>query len=254
MKIKILANILLALAIFPVSNTWAGDITAVMDRVNTRYMGEDYEGTLQLKQTAKTGRQKTYLLTTKSLKEQGSRKNILKFIKPGFMRHSGVLLHNDPVNDNLQWLYLSKASRSQARRISSSEKGQPLFGTDVAYIDIEEKKTEDFQYQLIDADAQGLMVVAATPKEKDYPYSKTVSWVNTDTLIEEKIEYYQDNKLVKRYQAHTIDTIDNIPTVVLAEVISLTTDSRTEMRLQDLRYNVGLGDKHFTLNALTKSR
>lgn len=225
-----------------------------MEKVNNRDVGDDYAGNMHLKQITKSGREKVYFLETKSLKENNGRKSLLKFKKPNFMKGSGVLLHNNNSDENLQWLYLSKASRSQPRRIASSEKGQPLFGTDIAYIDIEEKKTEDYTYRLISTDDQNRFVIESVPKVNNYPYSKTISWVNPNTFIEERIEYYKEDKLIKHFQTLEIKEIDGILTVVNAIVENLETDSRTSLALSDLTYNSGLKQNNFTLNALKRDR
>ncbi len=253
MKLNLLLLLILQLSATPLyANESAQEM---MSRVNDRYLGEDYAGKLTLTQTAKSGSKKIYVLKTTSLKDKQGRKTLLKFIEPNFMRDSGVLLHSNDNDENLQWLFLSKASRSQARRIGSSEKGQPLFGTDIAYIDIEDKKTANYRYQILESiSTDKLVAIEAIPASRDYPYSKTISWVNPKTHIEEKIEYYQDGVLVKRFQAKAIETIDGINTVTRALVTQLRTGSTTEIKLVDLGYNKGLSQNNFTLNALTRKR
>lgn len=246
--------ILMTLSIFASFQAGANNAYEIMEKVNNRDVGDDYTGNMYLKQITKSGREKVYFLETKSLKENNGRKSLLKFKKPNFMKGSGVLLHNNNSDENLQWLYLSKASRSQPRRIASSEKGQPLFGTDIAYIDIEEKKTEDYTYRLISTDDQNRLIIESVPKVNNYPYSKTISWVNPNTFIEEKIEYYKEDKLIKHFQTLEIKEIDGILTVVNAVVENLETNSKTSLALSELTYNSGLKQSNFTLNALKRDR
>lgn len=231
------------------------DVEKLMDQVNNRYIGDDYSGVLTLQYASKSGSKKEMVLRNYSRKQPSGRQTLLKFSKPSFMAGSGVLLHSFDDEENLQWLFLSRTSRKEPRKIAGSEKGEPLFGTDISYIDIESKKTQDFTYERItppEAEAETpYMVIQAIPHANDYPYSKTLSWVDPATSIEMKVEYFKNNELSKTLTVVETKQIDGIWTVTKAEIDNKARGSHTTVLLDQLHYNTGLGEGQFNFRALT---
>jgi hypothetical protein len=232
----------------------AQDAQGLMDKVNNRYVGDDALSEVTLEYTSKSGSSKEYQLRIWNIEESAGNKTLLKYTAPNFMRGSGVLVHGEDKQETLQWLYLSQAAKKEARKISSSERGRPLFGTDIFYVDIEAKATEDFTYQqLRDEVLDGIAtaVVQAVPNKSDYPYERTISWVDPERLLELKVEYYQDGKLLKTLIAEQTEQIEGVWTVTRSKVVNVKQGSSTVMNIDKIDYNLGLQVDQFSFKALT---
>ena len=226
----------------------------IMDKVNNRYVGDDAKSLLTLDYMSGSGRSKSMTLHLRSREIEAGSQTLLKFKEPAFMKGSGILIHSYDEKDNLQWLYLSKASKKEPRKIASSDKGKPLFGTDFYYVDIEPKATLDFTYQWLKEESLNdrmMYVIQAVPVKEDYPYDKTISWVDPETHIEMKIDYYQDNQHIKTLTVAKTEKIEGIWTVTEAVMNNHNKSSKTAMKVSDMDYNVGLKKKVFSFKSLT---
>lgn len=233
----------------------AMDATAIMDQVNNRYVGDDAVSKLDLAYKPKKGAEKSMQMTVYALEKGEESKTLLKFISPSFMRDSGLLVHSFDDKENLQWIFLSRAAKREPRKITSAEKGKPLFGTDIYYVDIEKKSTPEFSYQFIEnsqIDDRKVAIIEARPKTASYPYDMTRSWVDVDRKIELKIDYSRSGKIIKTLQVENVELIEDIWTVTRAVVTSHEEGSVTVMKVSDLDYNSGLSDEQFGFKALTQ--
>lgn len=230
------------------------DAQVLMDKVNNRYVGDDALSEVTLEYTSKSGSSKQYQLRIWNIEENAGNKTLLKYTAPNFMRGSGVLVHSQDKQETLQWLYLSQAAKKEARKIAGSERGRPLFGTDIFYVDIESKATEDFAYQHLrdeEFDGTAAAVIQAIPHKPDYPYARTISWVDPERLLELKVEYYQDGKLLKTLIAEQIEQIEGVWTVTRSTVVNAKQGSSTLMKVDKINYNLGLQVEQFSFKALT---
>ncbi len=250
MKLYLASFILIALPTI----TYGANPQDIMDKVINRYVGDDAISEVSLGYQSKSGAKKDYELVILNKEEDKGNKTLLKYAKPNFMRGSGVMVHGEDQGETLQWLYLSQAAKREPRKISGSEKGKPLFGTDIYYVDIEAKNTADFSYEYIGRESlngQSVEVVKSIAKKADYPYEYTISWVDTERYLELKVEYYKDNKLIKTLQANESKQVENIWTITQFTVADKTRGSSTVMKINNIDYNVGLKSDQFSFKALT---
>jgi len=81
---------------------------------------------------------------------------------------------------------------------------------------------------------------------KEYPYSKTLNWIDADTFLLRRIDYYgPDGKALKREQ---IDwkKIGKAWMWHRVEAVNLATHDKTVIDLSGIHVNVGLGDRVFS--------
>lgn len=91
-------------------------------------------------------------------------------------------------------------------------------------------------------------VVENVPKKRtdEYPYSKTLNWIDGDTFLLRRVDYYgPDGNVLKREQ---IDwrKIGKAWVWDKVEAVNLATHNKTVMDLSDVRVNVGLNDRVFS--------
>lgn len=224
----------------------------IMWQVNERDTGDDYKSVLQLKHTNKRGKEKIMELASTGRSIEDGQQTLLKFMSPSFMKNSGVLLHGRDTQQDRQWLFLSKASRKEPRRISNGEKGKPLFGTDIYYIDIEKKDTKDFDYSYVDYNEETYTaVIKAIPKNHNYPYSATISWVDTRNWIENKVEFFREDEHIKTLNVNKTEEINHIWTVMNSTVENHKKGSKTDLLVKEIHYNQGLSGADFSFKSLT---
>ncbi len=232
--------------------------TEIMNSVFSRYSGDDAQSSMELLYTTSSGSTKSMEFGFWSREFDDGNQTLLKYRQPAFMMGSGVLIHSYDRKANLQWLYLSRASGKAPRKIAEGDKGKPLFGTDYFYIDIEKKKVSDFRFQWADKqhkkDKRGYFVIEAYPIADNYPYSKTISYVDPATWIEIQVDYYEENTLSKRTNVQKVTSIEGILTVSEAEMINLKRGSSTMLKVKAVEYNRGLGEEIFSFKSLTSSR
>ncbi|HKJ22555.1 MAG TPA: outer membrane lipoprotein-sorting protein [Gammaproteobacteria bacterium] len=99
-----------------------------------------------------------------------------------------------------------------------------------------------------EAGGKRYFVVESVPKKqtKEYPYSKTLNWIDSDTFLLRRIDYYgSSGKALKREQ---IDWRKIGKAWVWDKVVAvnLATKDKTVIDLSDVRVNVGLNDRVFS--------
>jgi len=226
----------------------------LMERVNNRYVGDDAYSQVKFDYKSSSGRKKEMLFSMWNLETEEGNKTLLKYKEPSFMKNSGILIHGFDNRTNLQWLYLSRASKREPRKIPNSDKGNSLFGTDFFYVDIEKKSTSDFTYSYLGEEIlnnEPLKKIQSIAKNKEYPYERTISWVDEKLNMEMKIEFYQQGKLSKTLRVNKIETISGIKTATKVTVDNHKRKTMTTMSLSNVKYNQALTSNSFNFKALT---
>jgi outer membrane lipoprotein-sorting protein len=176
----------------------------VMKEQAKRHQVRSEQTRIKLTLVDRSGKQKEREITTIGRRDdKGLSKQLLKFLSPADIRDTGLLLWEQPGDDD-QWLYLP-ATKS-ATRIASSSKKNAFMGTDLAYEDMQPENLEAHAYNVLreeDLGGQKCWVIEATPstdKEKlASGYGKRVFWIRKDIYMTVQTEFYnQAGKLVKR--------------------------------------------------------
>lgn len=254
-----IAFMLVVAVIFTVPNVSAADtVTAqqIMSQVFDRDVGEDSVSSLSMEYVKKSGKTKSMLFDVWNKSYPGGSKSLMKYKKPNFMRDTGLLMHSQKQGGDLQWLYLSRSSKRVPRKIGEGEKGDRLFGTDVYYIDMEEKSVEHYSFSLkgeATVNNRPCYIIESVANDPDYPYSKTVSWVDKERFIELKVDFYQKEQVIKTLDVETVALLEGIWTVKASKMSNSESGSYTRMDIAKIDYNVGLDERRFSFSALTAS-
>ncbi len=227
----------------------------IMQKVQDRDVGEDSKALSQMVLVSKSGREKNRKLLFISKDYGKDSKMLIKFIEPKQLKNTGLLIHSFADDDNLQWLYLSRAGKKEPRKIPSTDKDDSFLGSEFYYVDFEENQATDFKHKLLKEeklDGFSTMVVESISKKADYPYSKTVTWVDKATDVGVKVDIYQNDKFLKTISVTKMEKREGIDTPLETVVVNHQNGKKSYLRVEKIKYNNSVNDDTFTLKQLVR--
>ncbi|MCD4729226.1 MAG: outer membrane lipoprotein-sorting protein, partial [Bacteroidales bacterium] len=150
-------------------------------------------------------------------------------------------------NDD-QWIYLPALKKT--KRISSDSKSDYFMGSDFTYDDLGDRKLDDDTHKLIGEetiDGVDFYLVKSTPKDEEYMYSKTKTWIRKDSFIGLKKEFYdEDAELLKILYIRNFEEISGLLIIINSEMHNVQKDHKTTMVLSNIEINTGISDSKFS--------
>ncbi len=182
--------------------------------------------------------------------QKGGDKRLVRFLSPPDQKGISFLsLPND-----LMYLYLPAFRK--VRLIASHVKNQNFAGTDFSYDDMSSFSfAKDYDSQLIES-SDTFYSLKLTPKpELEKDYSKLKMWVNKDSYVPSKIEYYDKNgNLWKTLTFDNIEKVGNYRIAKEMEMKDLKKSHNTKMLIDEIELDSGLSDDIFTKRNLKRIR
>lgn len=173
----------------------------LLERAFSNLYGDDYIQTMVLSATVGAGRPLERALQISRMQSERPGKALLRFLEPGEVRRTSVLLlENASASDDL-WIYLPALKRS--RRVSSSQRADSFFGTDLSYEDIEPKRAENYDVEVAEnatKDARCIALEIVAREHFDSTYDKTVSCIEPERALILWTEFYRRGKQTKRLE------------------------------------------------------
>jgi outer membrane lipoprotein-sorting protein len=247
-----MAIIATAMAYQPASAQLTGQ--QVMEKVYNNPSGDDTQGSLTMTLTNNLGEQRVRTLK-QFIKDDGKmEKKIMFFVAPADVKNTSFMnwSYTDGRSDD-QWIYLPALKRT--KRISSDGKSDNFMGSDFTYDDLGDRHPNQDNHKLLreeKVDGKDCYVVESTPKEDDYMYSKTITWVMKDNYLGLKREFYDDReKLLKVLTIKKYDKVDGFWTILETEMHNVQKDHRTNMKFTDVQKNKGISNSKFTERSMT---
>lgn len=161
--------------------------------------------------------------------------------------------YDDDRNDD-QWIYLPALRR--VKRISSDSKSDYFMGSDFTYDDLGDRKLEEDTHKLLreeTVNGKACYVVESIPVDEDYMYSKTVTWIEKETFIGVKKEFYDEpGDHLKTLTIHEYKNFDGFDIITSSEMHNVQKDHRTQMKLSNIKINSGVSDNMFTERMMTR--
>ncbi len=249
-KIFLLATLMFSLGLLSSQNALAQRIgQEIMEKVYHNPSGDDMQGDLTMTLINRQGERRVRELR-QYIKDDGEvEKRIMFFLSPADVKGTSFMnwSYTDGSDDD-QWIYLPALKR--IRRISSDGKSDYFMGSDFTYDDLGERHPDEDNHELTGEetiDGRECWVVESTPKESDYMYSKTVTWVMKDNLLGLKREFYDERgRHLKTLQIKDYDQIDGFWTILETEMKNVQREHTTNMKFTNISINQGLADRMFT--------
>ncbi len=156
--------------------------------------------------------------------------------------------YDDDSKSDEQWIYLPALKK--IKRISSDSKSDYFMGSDFTYDDLGDRKLDDDTHTLLKEetiDGVDYYVVQSIPKDEDYMYSKTVTWIRKDNFIGLKKEFYdEDGELLKILKIKKFEKISGYWIITHSEMENIQKNHRTSMQLSNVKINTGIPSSKFT--------
>ena len=179
-------------------------------------------------------------------------KTFLEFTEPSDIKGTRFLSLEEAEGDDTQYLYLPALGR--ARRIVSSQKNLRFANTDFTYEDMQRRKPGNDQHTILGEEQYSgfdCYVLESIPKGKNSQYGKRVSWIDKESRLAVKIDFY-DKKMrhTKEFRIKKLVQVQGIWTAVETVMADLKARHRTEMRITEIAYDKGMEDDIFSVRRL----
>jgi hypothetical protein len=166
-----------------------------------------FTGNVSMVLTNDRGAQRTRTMSIRSmLQENGIDAAVLtRFTQPADIKNTGFLqVESSAGNDDI-WVYLPALGKT--RRLAANNKRDSFFGTDFSYGDILLPPVEKYVHSLLrmeSLDGARCYVIESKPKDpqtrNDTGYSRKVSWIDAESFVERKVEYYDTRETLLKTQ------------------------------------------------------
>lgn len=165
-------------------------------------------------------------------------------------------------HDSQQWMFLP--SLRKVKRIVSAGQNSPktgtLFGSEIAYEDIEKTYFDDYRYQLLgEAEEAGRpswqLESTPSPKRKNKTsYAKNITWVDKESYVPLKSEHYgHDGRLLKTYFSQGLEQKAGVWIAKQMIVVNHESQRMSLLQRQTIKINVSVPEGLVTQKALEDS-
>ncbi len=226
----------------------------IIKKVNELFNVESGYAKARMVIVTTSGSKRTFIY--ESWQKNRGEKNLVRYLEPRRVKGQALLMLNNA--DDI-WMFFPRTQR--VRKLASHAKKQKMQGSDFSYEDMGSGDTflEDFSSRrLKDEDMEGKECYKLELIRKpgsDMSYSRLIMWVIKENFVPIVIDYYDEDdprRLEKRLIESDIRIIDNIPTAMKVVMINKNKNTKTEMELLEVKYNIKLDDKMFTERGLKK--
>lgn len=221
----------------------------IIEKVYNRPTGNDQNSNLTMTLINSQGKQRIRKLA-QFIKDNGTvEKKIMFFTYPADVKGTSFMnwSYTSGKSDD-QWIYLPALKK--IKRISSDSKGDYFMGSDFTYDDLGDRHPSQDTHKLLrEETVNGIRcyVVQSIPKDEDYMYSKTITWINKTTFIGVKKEFYdEDGDLLKIMHVNNSKKINEIIVVTKITMENKQKNHKTIMSLSNVKINSGITDSKFT--------
>jgi outer membrane lipoprotein-sorting protein len=177
---------------------------------------------------------------------------VIVLVEPLEMAGTGFLIVSGRGKRNRQWAYFPDLDL--LRSIAGRDQEDPFLGSDITYADLAGgAHLDDLVHQLIGEetiDGSPCYRMEGVPRHKT-SYGKIQGWVRKDNYVTVRAVFFDsDNKPIKEARLGDVRRVEGVPLAHRIAVHSLLVDSRTVLKLTDVRINQDLSPDLFTESAL----
>ena len=229
---------------------------AIMQRVDSRPQPDTEISMLQMQLTDQRGRQRTRQLKLFTHNDGAHTSTLLFFTAPADVRGVGLLTIAATGEDSDQWLYMPALRRT--RRIAGSGRQDSFMGSDFSYEDLESPDITRSQYRLTGEESMNgrpCYVIEAIPQDTDSSYSKRLSWIDTESLIALRVDFFTDsNDPVKRLTADGISRHNGYWRADTLRMEDLARGRHTVLHVSEQEFDIELPSNLFSVRTLENGR
>lgn len=255
--LKIYAILLSALLLTGIS-TFAQEITGlqVIEKVYSRPVGDDMTADLKMILINSSGNERVREIKQFSRDFGEIEKKIMFFVKPADVKNTSFMnwSYDEDGKDDDQWIYLPALKKT--KRISSDSKSDYFMGSDFTYDDLGDRKPTDDVHKILREEklnGEDCYVIESTPKDEDYMYSKTITWIIKDKWVGVKKDFYdEDGDHLKTLKVVKSEDIKGFTIITHTEMNNVQKEHKTIMKLTNVKINTGIRKSKFTERIMTR--
>ena len=208
--------------------------------------------------TAKNGSTTERVVDEYSKDGPNGTRMIIQFQSPASIKGTRFLTMEAAKGGTDQWIFLP--SLGKVRRIAASEGSDSFMGTDLSYDDVS-SASRDFDldtHTLLREEAlngAACYVIESKPKDASYQYSRMLSWIDKNTLINYRIDLFDKrDTLVKRMEMSDVRDIQGRLTPMQTKMSTITAGTSTIMYMDIMKYDDPIPERVFTTAYLETGR
>ncbi|GAB6392768.1 MAG: outer membrane lipoprotein-sorting protein [Treponematales bacterium] len=237
----------------------AQDAAAIIEKAKNRNQADTVSSRSRMVITAKNG------TTTERVIDQyakddakGNARTVIVFQSPATVKGTRFLTMDNAAGKSDQWIYLPALGK--VRRIAASEGGGNFMGTDFSYDDMSalDRDTALDTHTILREEAlngAACYVIQSVPADKDYQYSKTVSWIDKASFRVYKSELYDKRgMLAKVMEMSAYKDVQGRDTPTQTKVSTVAAGTSTTVTMDIIKYDDPIPESVFTTAYLETGR
>ncbi|HEX2343330.1 MAG TPA: outer membrane lipoprotein-sorting protein [Vicinamibacterales bacterium] len=262
--VLILAIVISNVDAHPLGGTAATALSAdqVARAVQDRDTGRDSRAALRMRLVDRRGRARepALELTTRDGGTAGDR-ILVRFTFPNDIKDTGFLVWEHPGAGDERFLYLPSLGR--VRRISGEETQESFVGTDFTYEDIGGREFDDYSYRFAEENAtwtapdgrpQPAYRLESRRRDARATFPRVLSLVLKDSFVVVGAEIFnRRDERQKTYTVRKLERVEGIWTVLDSTMADDLSDTRTDLAIEKIDYNVGLTEADFSRRVLERA-
>ncbi len=229
--------------------------------VQDRDTGRDSRALLRMRLVDRRGRarERGLELAAREGGNEGDR-ILVRFTYPNDIKGTGFLVWEHPGTDDERFLYLPSLGR--VRRISGEETQESFVGTDFTYEDIGGREFDDYTYRFTEEnatwtspDGRSLAAYRLESRRKDSraTFPRVITLVLKDSFVVVGAEIFnRRDERQKTYTVRKLERVEGIWTVLDSTMADDLSDTRTDMVIEKIDYNIGLTTADFSRRVLER--
>jgi hypothetical protein len=232
----------------------------VAEQIDTRDTGRDSRTDMTMRLFDRQGRvrERSLVITMRRGTTARGDRVLIRFLAPNDIKGTGFLVWEHPKEEDERFLYLPALRR--VRRIAGAEAQESFVGSDLSYEDIGGRELDDYDYAFADRNASWTAPdggvhpawrLESRIRDAGAAYPRTVSLVRKDNFVVVAAEIYnRRNEREKRYDVRRLQQIGRVWTAMEVVMANEPQRTRTELVVNEARYDIGLSDSDFTRRVL----
>jgi len=203
-----------------------------------------------------SGQKRERLMKMQVLEGEQGDKSLMEFLSPADVKGTKFLNYEHVNKDDDQWLYLPALKR--VKRIASKNKSGAFMGSEFSYEDLSAFNVDKYSYpdgeaKLGELNGKKVYLGQSKPVSKYSGYTKVLTWVDEQTYLIQKTEYYDRKKeLLKTAIFEDYKQISGAWRIGKITMSNIQNDKKTILVWSDEQVKTGLKAKDFHKRVLKK--
>lgn len=257
-KVKITILVILISITFQIQSLSAQvNAIEVMEKVTATQSHKSAALDITLTLIETNGEERERRIQTLTRLNNGNTESITIFLSPASVKQTKFLTLEKEGQDE-QWIYLP--ALKQSKKISTGEQTGSFMGSDFSYADMSATtfSHDEATHTYLNTETYNnreVYVIESIPFDSS-TYGKSIVWVDTQTYLPMKVEFYDKNKttLLKQLETKKIEQLSGEWTATIMEMTTVATGHKTQIEIAQAKYNIEIPSGYFTLQFLKTGR